>query len=285
MKHFDGEAVMLIFERGVWALTVLLLASLYVPLPTSQAAEIAPLNEVQSVDYAPLASGAFLIRLALKHPLAQPPAGFRTFHPAARIVLDFPDTALAVNQRNIDVGSRLLRGIRLTQQGNRTRLVIDLETPVRHETALEGNNLLVTLRRIPRTAPGDRFQRFGAAAPHDRTHRIQHVDFRRDGPGAGSVIVRLSDAGVGLNLEQQGRTLILDFVGTGIAPEKELRLDVQDFATPIYTVDTRAVGGNVRMWIETGGQFDYSVYESGLQLNVAVIPVRQEPEVAVSKYR
>lgn len=276
---------MLTFKRVAWALPGLLLASLCVPLQTSRAAEIAPLNAVQSVDYAPLASGAFLIRVALQQPLAHPPAGFRTFHPAARIVLDFPDTALAVKQKNIDVGSRLLRSIRLMQQGSRTRLVIDLEKPVRHETALEGNSLLVTLHRMPQTAPSGRFQRFGAAGSQDRTHRIQHVDFRRDGSGAGSVIVRLSDAGVGLILDQQGRTLILDFVGAGIAPDKEVRLDVQDFATPIYTVDTRAVGGNVRMRIETGGQFYYSVYESGLQLYVAVIPLRQEPEVAVSKYR
>jgi len=270
---------MLTIKRVVRALPGLLLASLCASLQTSHAAEIASLNEVQSVDYASLASGAFLVRLALKHPLTQPPAGFRTFHPAARIVLDFPDTALAVKQKHFDVGSRLLRSIRLTQQGNRTRLVIDLETPVRHETTLEANSLLVTLRRIPQTAPRGRFERFGAAGSQDRTHRIQHVDFRRDGPGAGSVVVRLSDAGVGLNLEQQGQTLILDFVGTGIAPDKELRLDVQDFATPIYTVDTRAVGGNVRMRIETGGQFDYSVYESGLQLNVAVMPVRQSGDV------
>ena len=276
---------MLSFKRVAWALPGLLLGSLCVPLQTSRAAEIAPLNAVQGVEYAPLASGAFLIRVALKQPLAQPPAGFRTFHPAARIVLDFPDTALAVTQKSIDVGSRLLRGIRLTQQGTRTRLVIDLETPVRHETTLEGNSLLVTLRRIPQTAPGGRFQRFGAAGSQDRTHRIRHVDFRRDGSGAGSVIVQLSDAGVGLALGQQGRTLIVDFVDAGIAPDKQLRLDVQDFATPIYTVDTRADGGNVRMRIETGGQFDYSVYQSGLQLNVAVIPVRQESEAAVSKYR
>jgi type IV pilus assembly protein PilQ len=190
-----------------------------------------------------------------------------------------------VKQKNFDVGSRLLRSIRLTQQGTRTRLVIDLETPVRHETTLEGNSLLVTLRRIPQTAPGERFQRFGAAGSQDRTHRIQDVDFRRDGTGAGSVIVRLSDTGVGVNVDQQGRHLILDFVDAGIAPDKALRLDVQDFATPIYSVDTRAVGGNVRMRIETSGQFDYSVYESGLQLNIAVIPLRQEPEVAVSRYR
>ena len=276
---------MLSFKRVAWALPGLLLASLCVPLQTSRAAEIAPLNAVQSVDYAPLASGAFLIRLALKQPLAQPPAGFRTFHPAARIVLDFPDTALAVTQKSIDVGSRLLRSIRLTQQGNRTRLVIDLETPVRHETTLEGNSLLVTLRRIPQTAPGERFQRFGAAEVRNRTHRIQDVDFRRDGSGAGSVIVQLSDAGVGLALNQQGRTLIVDFIDAGIAPDNQLRLDVQDFATPIYTVDTRAIGGNVRIRIETGGQFDYSVYESGLQLNVAVMPVRLEPDIAVSRYR
>jgi len=276
---------MLSFKRVARALPGLLLALLCVPLQTSQAAGIAPLNAVQSVDYAPLASGAFLIRVALKQPLAQPPAGFRTFHPAARIVLDFPDTALAMKQKNIDVGSRLLRSIRLMQQGNRTRLVIDLETPVRHETTLEGSSVLVMLRRIPQTAPGDRFQRFGAAVSQDRTHRIQHVGFRRDGSGAGSVIVRLSDAGVGLKLDQQGRHLILDFVDAGIAPDKELRLDVQDFGTPFYTVDTRAFGTNVRMRIETSGQFDYSVYESGLQLNVAVFPLRQEPEVAVSRYR
>lgn len=260
----------------------LLLATLCAPTPASHAAERVAANSVQSVEYGRLAGGAYLVRIELQHPLAAPPAAFRTHHPVAHIVFDFPDTSLAVKSRSIDVDSRLLRAIRMAEQRSRTRLALHLQAPASYETVLQGNHFLVLLRPSARPAPAALFPRFGAARI-ESAHRVHDVAFQRGASGAGVVIVRLSDAGAGVHFERQGLRLVLAVVNAAISPERELRLDVLDFATPIYTIETRASGGDVRMSIEADARSEVSVFQSGAQLIVAAVPL-QDAELALSRY-
>lgn len=127
------------------------------------AAAAAQPNEVQNVEYVTLHPGAALVRVVLKRALVQPPSGFRTFHPAARVVLDLPQTTVAPGRQSLQPERGLLRSIHLLAHETGTRLVVDLAAPATYETAIEGNTLLVTLRRTPPARP--RMEHFGDAAP------------------------------------------------------------------------------------------------------------------------
>ena len=160
---------------------------------------VAQMNEVQSVDYA-THPGSVLIRIGLKQPLAQRPSGFRTFHPAARVVLELADTGVAPDRKTIRPERGLVRGIHLMRRGTSTRVVIDLARPATYETTLEGNALLVTLHATPAVPSRDRPSFFGAVPPGGRhlisadgTAGIDVLDFatpidaiesRRAGPDA-----------------------------------------------------------------------------------------------------
>src|SRR5688500_12415973 len=124
------------------------------------------LNAVQNIDYAALHAGEMLVRIELAQPLTQRPSGFRTFHPAARVVLELPNTSVA-HKKTIEPERGFVRSIRLLAHAGGTRVVFDLTGPASYELSVEGKTVLVTLRRTPPARPGQRWERFGPAAPQN----------------------------------------------------------------------------------------------------------------------
>jgi type IV pilus assembly protein PilQ len=226
------------------------------------------LNPVRSVDYAVLHPGEVLIRIELARPLAQPPSGFRTFHPAPSVVLELPGTAVAPNQKAIQPERGLVSRIRLVGHATGTRLVIDLTASATYETAVQGSALLVTLRRTPPARTGDRWQRFGAAPPQ---YLLRDLRFERGPGGAGSVHVNATPM-TGIDVRQEGRHLIVTFLDTGIDAPGERRLDVLDFATPIEAIQVRSAGRDALLLIETGGAFEYSARQAHAGFTLTVTP-------------
>ncbi|HYN11082.1 MAG TPA: AMIN domain-containing protein [Burkholderiales bacterium] len=230
-------------------------------------AAAAQLNEVQSVEYVTLRPGATLIRIGLKQPLAQRPTGFRTFHPAIRVVLDLPQTSVAPGRKIVQPERGLVRSIQLLGHGTSARLVIELTAQGTYETAIEGTTLLVTLRRTPPAR--DRLQHFGATAPPGQ-HRIRDVRFERGAHGEGRVIVSPADGGSGIDVRQQGRRLIVSFLDSDLDRHRQQRLDVLDFATPIDAIEARAAGPDARVVVETSGAFEYSARQSDGEFTLSV---------------
>ena len=71
--------------------------------------------------------------------------------------------------------------------------------------------------------------------------------------------------------------LIVDFIGTSVPRNLERRLDVQDFATPVVSVDTLAQGGNARMIIEPKGLWEHSAYQADKRFIVEVKAIQEDP--------
>jgi type IV pilus assembly protein PilQ len=227
----------------------------------------AQLNSIQSVDYALLHAGEALIRIELAQPLAQRPAGFRTFHPAARVVLELPDTSVSQDKKAIQPERGPVRAIRLVGHVSGTRVVIDLTGPATYETAIEGKALLVTLRRTPPARPGERWERFGAAPQN----LLRGLRFERGAGGEGRVLVDAA-ATSAIDVRQQGRRLIVSFLDTGVDSAAELRLDVLDFATPIETIEARGQGRDAILVVETSGSFEYTARQAERGFTLTVSP-------------
>src|SRR5207237_8334740 len=140
-----------------------------------------------------------------------------------------------------DVGDPALRSVNVVQAGNRTRVVFNLNKPQAYETQIEGNTVVVTLADQPgaaATVEAPVVSRFAEARPGETTHSLRDVDFRRGRNGEGRIVVDLSDNTTGIDIRQQGRTLIVDFLKTTLPRNLERRLDVGAFGTPVVTVDT-----------------------------------------------
>jgi type IV pilus assembly protein PilQ len=235
-------------------------------------------NSIDQVTVSKGSSGNTIVRFALKAPPANPPAGFSIASPP-RIALDFLDTANALGATQRVIDDVALRSFNIIQSGNRTRVVFNLNRPQTFQTTVEGNAVLVTLfdQADQQDARAQVVQRFAEARPGDSAHVLRDVDFRRGRNGEGRIVVDLSDNTTGIDIQQQGRQLIVDFIKTALPRNLERRLDVQDFGTPVITVDTFAQGPNTRMVIEPKGLWEHSAYQSDNRFILEVKPILEDP--------
>jgi len=235
-------------------------------------------NSIDQITVSKGSSGNTIVRFQLKEPPQNPPAGFSIASPP-RIALDFLDTANAMGATQRTIDDQALRSFNVIQSGNRTRVVFNLNKPQTFQTSVEGNAVLVTLmdQGDPQDARQQVVQRFAEARPGDAAHALRDVDFRRGRNGEGRIVVDLTDNTTGIDIQQQGRQLIVDFIKTTLPRNLERRLDVQDFGTPVVTVDTFAQGANTRMVIEPKGLWEHSAYQSDNRFILEVKPILEDP--------
>ncbi len=237
------------------------------------------LNSIDNLSVSKASSGRTVVKFTLKAPLANPPAGFTIANPP-RIALDFLDTGNGLGRSAQDIGDPTLRSVNVVQAGSRTRVVFNLNKPQTFETHVEGNTVVVTLADQGGVAGSPEttvVSRFAEARPGEASHTLRDVDFRRGKNGEGRIIVDLSDSTTGIDIRQQGRTLVVDFLKTTLPRNLERRLDVGDFATPVATIDTFTQGGNTRMVIEPRGLWEHSAYQTDNRFILEIKPIQEDP--------
>jgi type IV pilus assembly protein PilQ len=249
-------------------------------------AAYAQANSIDSMTVSKGASGRTVVRFVLKNAPANPPAGFAIATPP-RIALDFLDTANGLGATQRMVEDVALRSVNIIQAGNRTRVVFNLNRPQTFETQVEGNAVQVTLidQSDQLDAKQQTVQRFAEARAGDTQHVLRDVDFRRGTNGEGRIVIDLSDPATGIDIRQQGKVLIVDFLKTQLPKNLERRLDVQDFGTPIVTVDTFTQGPNTRMIVEPKGLWEHSAYQTDNRFILEVKPIVEDPNKLVQGTR
>ena len=234
-------------------------------------------NGIEAIAVAGQQGGNIVVKITLRQPLANPPAGFTINNPP-RIAFDFPDTDNALGKTTQEVGDGELRNMNIVQAGGRTRLVMNLAKPVGYDTKIDGKTVLITLQTsAPSTAGAAVTSHFAEAKPDDSRHTLRDISFRRGPNGEGRLVIDLSDSAVGIDLRQQGRNLIVDFANTALPKNLERRLDVIDFATPVQTIDAFAQGGGSRISIEPKGLWEHSAYQTDNRFIVEIKPILEDP--------
>jgi type IV pilus assembly protein PilQ len=230
-------------------------------------------NSVLTVEPAALPGGKVVLRVGLKRPLKNTPAGFSVGNPP-RIALDLTDTGNGVGKNTIEANLGPLTSVNVIQAGNRTRLVLNLNRSVEYEAKIDGKYLLVSLgdNLGAASAPVNASPQFAEAAPTAAKHAIRDIDFRRGPNGEGRIVTTLADAQTGINIRQQAKGVTVDFVDTELPKALQRRLDVADFATPVKIVESYALGDSTRMVIEPQGEWEYSAYQTDNQFIVEVKP-------------
>jgi type IV pilus assembly protein PilQ len=240
-------------------------------------------NSIQSLSVSGAVGGKLVIKVGLKSALANPPAGFSINTPP-RIAFDFPNTANGLGKSTQEFGEGALRSANIVQAGNRTRLVVNLNEMLSYDTQIEGNTLLITLQGKNRDTSallGDALSpiatRFAEAKPNAQQHSLRDIDFHRGKSGEGRIQVDLSDANMGIDIRQQGKSLIVDFMKTALPHNLQRKLDVTDFGTPIDVIDTFVDGDNVRMVIQSKGNWEQAAYQTDNKFIVEIKPVEEDP--------
>ena len=241
-------------------------------------------NSIESVTANTLGGGKVVIRATFKAPLTAVPNGFTVSNPA-RIAIDLPNIVNGLGKSLVEIGQGDVRSVNVVEAGSRTRLIINLSRVLTYVPTLDGSALVLTLDGGAQSALKESAQvtRFAepAAATSTTRYSIRDVDFRRGSNGEGRVVVDLSSATTGIDIRQQGKVVIVDFVNTATPKNLLRRLDVLDFATPVRTVDVIEQGANTRMIIEPRGQWEYSAYQTDTQFIVEVKAIKEDPNKLV----
>jgi type IV pilus assembly protein PilQ len=234
-------------------------------------------NSIEAISIVGQQGGNIIVKITLKQPLANPPAGFTINNPP-RIAFDFPNTGNALGKNTQEVGDGDLRNMNIVQAGDRTRLVMNLAKPLGYDTKIDGKNVIITLQTAATdTAAAPVTSHFAEAKTDDTRHSLRDVSFRRGPNGEGRIIIDLSDSSVGIDLRQQGKNLIIDFMNTALPKNLERRLDVVDFATPVQTIDAFMQGGNSRVAIEPKGLWEHSAYQTDNRFTIEIKPIVEDP--------
>ena len=243
-------------------------------------AQTAGPNAIEAIVAAPQGDNV-AVRIDLKEPLATPPAGFSVANPA-KIAFDFPSTANALGKNSVTFKEGDLQSANVVQVGGRTRVVLNLTRNMNYTTRLDGKSLYVLLAPIPAIGSlAERVTRFTEETSVGKRHALQDVAFRRGKDGEARIVVDLTDAGTGIDIRQQGKSLIVDFIKTSVPENLRRKLDVTDFGTPVTSVETRALGDNVRMTISPHGLWEHNAYQSDNQFVVEVKRIVEDPNKLV----
>jgi type IV pilus assembly protein PilQ len=179
-----------------------------------------------------------------------------------------------MGRSTVEVNQGNLNSVSVVQAGDRTRVVLNLKQSTAYKTQWQGKSLMVVLEPVAATAaaPAGVF----AEAKSRDTQPLKDVDFRRGEEGAGRVVVALPNNEVGVDIRQQGQSLVVEFMKTSLPEGLRRRLDVADFGTPVKTISTTQNGDRVRMVIEPAGNWTHSAYQSNEQFVVEIKPVKQD---------
>ena len=275
MKTFQERCTMSHWRAALAALSAA--SALFVPL--SSWAQ----NTIQSITSSQQA-GTEVVRVELSEPLTAVPNGFSVQAPP-RIAIDLPGVANGLGRSSIDINQGNLRSANVAQAGDRTRLVLNLKQASGYRAQVQGKVLLLILDTAgpavavaAGVAGATPEQAVTFAAPQSTAPQpLRDIDFRRGQDGAGRVIVNLPSSQVGVDIRQQGQTLVVEFLRSSLPDTLRRRLDVTDFGTPVRTVSTFQSGDRVRMVVEPTGSWEHSAYQSDNQFVLEVRPVKIDP--------
>ncbi|MFC0336490.1 type IV pilus assembly protein PilQ [Kushneria avicenniae] len=182
-----------------------------------------------------------------------------------RLVLDFDDTGSRLFSSRVPLGGERASDAEVRVSGRHLRVIVALTRPTGWQFAAVGNVLEVRLGDGNQTAgsgqAGNLLQRIAAVeasgararADNDSTStafsdaraRIENIDYRAAGQGAGELVVTLDRTGISPQLDVQNDQARVRLSGVRLTPQWQRIVDVSDFATPVSRVTPSQAGDDV----------------------------------------
>lgn len=237
---------------------------------------------LDNINYSSLPGDRVQLRLELSEPVGAEPLSFTIDNPA-RVALDFPGTSLNVAQKSQTIGIGNAESVTAVEADGRTRVVVNLVNLVPYDIRSDGNVVTVTLDGGAADIASQVSSEVATLPGAATNAQINDIDFRRGAGGEAQVIIALSNPDVGINIREQGKNIIVDFVDTTLPEELDRRLDVIDFATPAKEIDTFAHGNGTRMVITPSGLYEHLAYQSDNVFTLELKPLTPAEEEELKK--
>ncbi len=181
----------------------------------------------------------------------------------SRLILDFDKAQQNLKQNNIAVATKEASSVDVTSDAQRARLTVNLADAGAFTTRVEGNTFIL---KINSTNPVVPIQ----PVVQQNNQGITNIGFQRGAKGEGQVVIDLASGNTPVDVQQQGTKVIVRALGSKIPTHLTRRLNVNDFATPVSTVDAVNQNGSGVITIQTSDSYEYMAYQTDNKLTISV---------------
>jgi type IV pilus assembly protein PilQ len=155
--------------------------------------------------------------------------------------------------------------------------VLNLKQATAYKAEIQGKSLLVILEPVAGAALLTSTPSAFAENRNRDNLPLRDLDFRLGADSTGRVIVDLANNQVGVDVKQQGKSLVVEFTKSTLPEGLRRRLDVADFGTPVQMITAQQSGDRVRVTIDAKGDWEHSAYQSENQFVVEVRARKVDP--------
>lgn len=195
------------------------------------------------------------------------PQAYQLDNPS-RLILDFDNAKQSLSQSIIPVASEEASSVEVSADDQRSRLTVNLKNSGPFTTRVEGNTFILKMNNVTQAATLPTYST--PVSAKQAQQGIADIGFQRGNVGEGQVVVNLSGANTPIDVQQQGSKVVIRTLGNKIPAHLIRRLNVNDFATPVSSVDAYNDGSNGVITIQSSGSYEYMAYQAENKLTVSL---------------
>ncbi|WP_347456724.1 type IV pilus secretin PilQ family protein [Acinetobacter sp. ANC 7454] len=181
----------------------------------------------------------------------------------SRLILDFEQAQQNLKQGNIPVATKEANSVDVSSDAQRARLTVNLADAGAFTTRVEGNTFIL---KINSNSPAAVVQ----PVVQQAAQGITNIGFQRGAKGEGQVVIDLASGNTPVDVQQQGTKIVVRALGSKIPAHLTRRLNVNDFATPVSTVDAVNQNGSGVITIQTSDSYEYMAYQTDNKLTISL---------------
>lgn len=195
------------------------------------------------------------------------PQAYQLENPS-RLILDFDNAKQNLTQTTIPVASEEASSVDVSADDQRSRLTVNLKNSGAFTTRVEGNTFILKMNSASQVTALPTYST--PVATKQAQQGIADIGFQRGNVGEGQVFVTLAGANTPIDVQQQGSKVVIRTFGNKIPAHLIRRLNVNDFATPVSSVDAYNDGANGVITIQSSGSYEYMAYQAENKLTVSL---------------
>ena len=198
------------------------------------------------------------------------PAAYQLEQPS-RLILDFDKAQQTLKQNSVAVATKEASSVEVSSDAQRSRLTVNLADAGAFTTRVEGNTFILKINSKTATP-------VAAVTAQRSAQGVSNIGFQRGGEGEGQVVIDLLGSNTPVDVQQQGSKIVVRTLGNKIPAHLARRLNVNDFATPVSTIDAHNDGSNGVITIQSAGSYEYMAYQAEDKLTISLKrPVDKNP--------
>ncbi|MCK7607960.1 type IV pilus secretin PilQ [Acinetobacter portensis] len=192
------------------------------------------------------------------------PAAYQLEQPS-RLVLDFEKAQQKLQQKVVPVATKEANSVDVSSDDQRSRLTVNLANSGAFTTRVEGNTFILKINSAETAVKAK-----NVPVQQQLAKGVSNIGFQRGMDGEGQIVIDLLGKDTPVDVQQSGSKIIVRTIGNKIPTHLARRLNVNDFATPVSTIDSHNDGANGVITIQATGGYEYMAYQAENKLTISL---------------